>query len=47
MEPVIPMATSAHIYINQALVILFITCLTITYPISKILQLKVNKAIRP
>lgn len=47
MEPVIPTATSAHIYINQALVILFITCLTITYPISKILQLKVNKAIRP
>lgn len=47
MEPVIPTATSTHIYIDQALVILFITCLTITYPISKILQLKVNKAIRP
>ena len=47
MEPVIPTATSTYIYVNRALVILFITCLTSIYPISKILRLKVNKAIRP
>lgn len=47
MDPVIPMATSPHIYTKQALIVLLITCLTIIYPISKILHLKVNKAIRP
>ena len=47
MEPVIPTDTKAAIYINQALVILFVSCVTITYPIGKILRLKVNNAIRP
>ena len=47
MEPSIPMSTNANIYISQAVIILVITSLTISYPIIKILQLKVNKAIRP
>lgn len=47
MEPSIPLSTKTSIYVYQALVILFITSLTVLYPIGKILRLKVNKAIRP
>ena len=47
MEPSIPLSTKTEIYVNQAVIILCITSLTIIYPITKILRLKVNKAIRP
>lgn len=47
MEPVIPTYTGVDIFIGQALVVLFISCITVTYPIRKILNLKVFKAIRP
>lgn len=47
MEPSIPLSTKTEIYVNQAIIILCITSLTIIYPVIKILRLKVNKAIRP
>ena len=46
MEPVIPMSTEPALYVRQALAVLVITGLTVLYPVSKIMKLKVTKAIR-
>ena len=46
MEPVIPMSTEPVLYARQALAVLVITGLTVLYPVSKIMKLKVTKAIR-
>ena len=46
MEPVLPMMTTPHIFLNQAAIVLLITCVIIFYPVYKISKLKIDKAIR-
>ncbi len=41
MEAVLPMYLGADIFINQTIIILLITCLTLFYPIRTILRLKI------
>jgi ABC-type lipoprotein release transport system permease subunit len=47
MEAVIPTSATPQLFINQALIVLAITSLTILYPVRVILKLEINKAIRP
>jgi ABC-type lipoprotein release transport system permease subunit len=46
MEAVIPTSATPQLFINQALIVLAITSLTVLYPVSVILKLEINKAIR-
>ena len=46
MEPVLPMMTTPYIFLNQAAIVLLITCVIIFYPVYKISKLKIDKAIR-
>ena len=45
-KPELPMIVLPSIYINQAVIILLITCVVTLYPMHKISKLKINKAIR-
>jgi ABC-type lipoprotein release transport system permease subunit len=43
MEPVLPMSVEPAIFTDQMLTVLFIVLLTIVYPVSKILKMKITK----
>ena len=42
MEPILPMSANPSIFTDQMAVILFITLLTVIYPVNKILKLKIT-----
>lgn len=42
MEPILPMSANPSIFTDQMAIILFITLLTVIYPVNKILKLKIT-----
>ena len=46
IEPVLPMDASPSLFINQVIIVLLITCITMVYPIHVIRTLNTNKSIR-